>query len=158
MNYYLRNLFFVLTLSILSNNVLKAQQVLNEKIFVFQVQPEEKKFIEPSTVFISQIGDYNTTSIKISEARSGNIKVSQQGFSNSVYKNKNAEFVSENVLQQGNFNKVHDVSSAYSLKAETKFSQQGNNLLIEKYGSNSISENMGIHMTGNYRSIRVHSF
>lgn len=86
------------------------------------------------------------------------LEVQQIGDLNEVVKIKRVNYLDEKVVQIGHQNRIYDMTNSPSIDSRSQLIQRGNYLQIYKVGSNSISENLKISMTGNYRSIAIHNF
>ncbi|MEL4307277.1 hypothetical protein [Joostella sp. CR20] len=108
-------------------------------------------------VYLSQVGDYNSASVAL-KASEVNYNLQQNGNQNNVNQMVVAQSITQNVTQQGANNYVQEIAYNPNNAMNTQTIQEGNNLLVEKYGSNSIGDNMTIKMTGNDRSVIVRNY
>jgi len=106
----------------------------------------------PSGVMIQQIGDFNivNANLKASETK---VSVRQNGNWNELLLDKTAKTITQNIVQQGDNNKITDFTLYTKYDVNTEMIQNGNNQNINSIGTNSISKNMKITQTGNGASI-----
>lgn len=108
-------------------------------------------------VFIQQVGNGNIINSKIS-AEESTVNYTQAGNYNTITIDATAKKIQQNIIQQGNANQVFDFSYAPSQEISLNLSQTGNELHFEKFGSNSISDDIKFNMTGNSRTIIMRNF
>lgn len=121
-----------------------------------QIAQDAAKMQESNFVRISQIGDFNASSVNV---RSNNtaLNIIQNGSNNVVDIDKSANQIQENIIQSGNDNYIKDASLYSNQNISQQFSQYGDNLSLYNYGSNSISNSMSIIQTGSQKSIIIFS-
>jgi len=109
-------------------------------------------------VYVTQIGDYNMVEATV-YAPKYKLDLNQVGNNNLIdVKLKATQFIDYEVLQVGNDNKVIDYNFGKQQVINSSFNQIGDNLKIENYGSNSISEKLQINMTGQSRTITINNY
>lgn len=114
-----------------------------------------------NNIFISQIGEGNVVNSSTS-SQTSDIRITQNGNDNITALNLEANTIREIVLQEGNNNSFVD----YNVSKSTvdfhsgEIIQRGDNLNIEWYGGNSISEKLKVTQQGNGfgKTILVRSF
>lgn len=108
----------------------------------------------PSGVLIQQIGEYNTFNANL-RAEAVNISVSQNGNENQLTLDKEANSISQRVIQQGENNAITDFTYYTRYDVNMEMVQQGNNQNIQNYGTNSLSKDMKVTQTGNGASVII---
>lgn len=103
-------------------------------------------------VQILQVGDFNKANafLKSDETK---VAITQNGESNELLLVKNAKTITQNVLQQGDSNKISDFTLHTNYNVNMEMIQNGDNQNIQNIGTNSLSKNMKITQTGNGASI-----
>lgn len=107
---------------------------------------------QPSGVLIQQIGDFNKVNavLKANEAK---LSVEQSGIGNELLLDKTAKTITQNVIQQGENNKISDFTLYTNYNINQEMIQNGDNQSIQNIGTNSLSKNMKITQTGDGASI-----
>ncbi|MBX2846233.1 MAG: hypothetical protein KTR13_08470 [Saprospiraceae bacterium] len=111
-------------------------------------------------IFITQIGDNNNSSIAAISSTS-TITVNQFGNTNSAELFIDSpSIISYDVSQIGNRNQLLESTPFFSSNSAINIQtiQTGNNNLIDKFGSNELTENMTITQTGDNMTMIVRSF
>ncbi len=109
-------------------------------------------------VFVQQIGENNVAITNVVSSKA-NVIIEQTGADNTVFSFYRAGTINSEIIQQGNSNSFFETVVGSSFQGVNSINSQiGNNLTLTKFGSNSISNNISINMTGNNRSISVLSF
>jgi hypothetical protein len=123
---------------------------------IFQnAQKNNSNHQESSYVMISQIGDYNYSTVNI-KSTNAQININQNGYENVVDIDKNANQIREIIDQNGNNNYIQDYSYFSNQNAASnQYKQQGDNLSLYSYGSNSISESISVLQTGSQKSVII---
>jgi len=106
----------------------------------------------PSGVLIQQIGDFNSVIANL-KANDTKVSVKQNGNGNDLLLEKTANTITQNIVQQGENNKITDFTLYTKYDVNTEMIQNGDNQNIQSIGTNSISKNMKITQTGNGASI-----
>ncbi len=107
---------------------------------------------QPSVVLIQQIGDFNKVNAAL-KAIESKLSVEQVGDGNELLLDKSAKSITQNVVQQGNNNKITDFTLYTKYNVDMEMIQNGDNHNIQSIGTNSISKNMKITQTGNGASL-----
>ena len=125
-------------LSVVSNMDKKKQNELSSKI--------------QAGILIQQIGELNKV---VANLKSNEVKVAvdQNGNSNLLLLDKDAKSIAQNIVQQGNNNKISDFTLYTNYNINMEMIQKGDNQNIQSIGTNSLSKNMKITQTGNGASI-----
>jgi len=124
--------------SVVSSMDKKAQDNLNSKI--------------QSGIQIQQIGDLNKVKafLKSNETK---VAVDQNGNRNELFLDKSAKTLTQNIIQQGDNNKISDFTLHTNYNINMEMIQKGDNQNIQSIGTNSLSKNMKITQTGNGASV-----
>lgn len=124
--------------SVVSSMDKKAQDNLNSKI--------------QSGIQIQQIGDLNKVKafLKSNETK---VAVDQNGNRNELFLDKSAKTLTQNIIQQGDNNKISDFTLHTNYNVNMEMIQKGDNQNIQSIGTNSLSKNMKITQTGNGASV-----
>ena len=111
-------------------------------------------------IFIRQIGDENVARLTTASDNDGlaRIDLLQRGDNNYADITDASQEFYKNVIQNGDGNRVLDYSLPTNLTTNFQLLQDGNNLYLEKVGTNSLTENMQVNMTGSARTVIIRSF
>lgn len=113
--------------------------------------------IQNNTVFINQIGDYNTNTIKIA-TNASEINLFQNGNSNDAQLNYVANTAIANLVQNGDNNRIMDnVNSPYE-DISLDLIQNGNSLKFERDGVNELTKSLKFRQAEASPIIIVRSF
>ncbi len=110
-----------------------------------------------SSVFITQVGDSNVSIVKVASPNH-NVNLNQSGNYNTIDLDLKADKITTLVNQSGDNNLVIDYSFGANKEINNTFRQKGNNLTIEKFGTNSFTDDIQINMTGTDRTVIVRSY
>ncbi|MDT0678126.1 hypothetical protein [Autumnicola musiva] len=116
-----------------------------------------KALPENNEVFIRQIGDGNNLNTRVSSPNT-KMHLQQSGNGNNMQMEVMANEATYNVQQNGNHNQFFDFTSAPSQSATLNLKQQGSNIHVEKYGTNSITNKLKLDVTGDYKSLIIRSY
>ena len=108
-------------------------------------------------IFIEQIGSQNNVNARTSSQNS-DLKLLQYGDGNYISFITDAQNLDGTIIQDGNNNKSFDFTVNPDQDVSANLLQQGDNLHFERYGANSISNNLKIIQTGETRSIIIRNF
>ena len=97
--------------------------------------------IDGNSVFLKQIGDFNTVSVATSTVAS-EINVLQNGDGNDVNLKYRANTAVADLVQNGNDNKISDYVSNRSLDVSLELTQDGNGLIFERDGANELTKSL----------------
>lgn len=109
-----------------------------------------------NSVLIQQVGVNNTASSQTNSSFS-DIQYLQVGLRNSIESINTIENASESVIQFGIDNSLINNSFGTINTSRLDVIQTGNNLNMEKYGSNARTNNMALRMTGQNRTVIIRS-
>ena len=123
----------------------------------FQKPKTNKEIPKANQIFIEQIGANNNINTYTSSENS-DLKLFQYGDSNNIYFIMDAKNLDGTIIQNGNNNNAFDFTINANRDVSANLLQQGDNLHFERYGANSISNNLKIIQTGETRSIIVRNF
>ena len=102
--------------------------------------------IEGNSVFLEQIGQYNTTSIK-TRTESSEINVLQDGNRNDVDITYEANTAIADLVQNGNNNQIVDFVIDENADISLDLIQDGNNLKFVREGVNSLTKSLKFKQT-----------
>lgn len=120
-------------------------------------QVDARPVVRPgNAVFVEQIGS-NEAIISVTSSQS-NVEVFQKGNNNYVDLDYKAAEISSLVVQEGNNNTATDYVHYSQDAANTVITQYGDNLTVQKFGSNSITNGLQINMTGSDKTVIVNSY
>ena len=137
------------------------QQVLNEIQQVASIEvtgiPQNSALAQVSEVYIYQSGEFNTAHI-YTRGNGSSVSVNQLGFNNTTELFSEYTLLESRILQQGSNNRITAHYFGNEGSVSNEFLQNGSNLTLEKYGSNSISEGIRVTMEGQSRSVIIRSY
>jgi hypothetical protein len=169
--FYITLLTFFIGFNSFSQNLTNPgeENMLNEKIEFGNFMPANLPFrnfqkSEPNReipvgnqIFIEQIGANNKIDAYTSSENS-DLELFQYGDSNNISFMMDAKNLDGTIIQNGNDNNAFDFTVNANQDVSANLLQQGDNLHFERYGANSISNNLKIIQTGETRSIIVRNF
>jgi len=123
----------------------------------FQKPEPNKEIPVGNQIFIEQIGANNNIDTYTS-SESSDLELFQYGNSNNISFMIDAKNLDGTIIQNGNNNNAFDFTVNANQDVSANLLQQGDNLHFERYGANSISNNLKIIQTGETRSIIVRNF
>ncbi|MCT8338519.1 hypothetical protein MG296_00495 [Flavobacteriaceae bacterium TK19130] len=112
---------------------------------------------DENSVFIRQVGDYNTA-VSRTQSQQSDVDIIQLGDRNYSYLNLNATTIENRVVQNGDDNIFMDFGVFRSQYHGTEVIQDGDNQTFTRFGSNSISEKLKVNMQGDDSSIIIRNF
>lgn len=110
-----------------------------------------------SYVYVNQIGDYNSL-FSDTNTTQDQSEYNQFGDYNFVDISIRSNMVNQNVNQLGNGNSFENYSYNSFNRHEIGVVQKGDNIDVQVFGSNSISEGMKINVIGNDKSVIVRNY
>jgi hypothetical protein len=110
-----------------------------------------------NTLFINQVGLNNEAFVNVKSSQS-KVDVSQFGRNNVTDLSYTGNNIQAMVKQNGENNIITDYVLFAQDGLNTKITQNGTNLTIFKFGSNSITNGLKINMTGSDKTIVLNSF
>ncbi|MCF4102048.1 hypothetical protein L1I30_10250 [Gillisia sp. M10.2A] len=115
------------------------------------------RYQQGNQIYIQQIGDGNIVESNIN-AKKSDVEFSQDGNDNFINLTANVKSLVADVEQNGNNNYFLDSVNSPTSNISINLTQNGDNLLFERYGSNSIGDNIRFNMTGDSKSIIVRNY
>lgn len=97
--------------------------------------------VEGNSVFLTQIGEYNTSSIK-TDTKGSEINISQYGDSNNVNITYIANTAIADLVQNGNNNQIVDFVIDENADISLDLIQDGDNLKFVRQGVNSLTKSL----------------
>jgi|SRR5690554_4452773 len=113
--------------------------------------------IQNNAVFIRQIGDYNTSNIKVA-TNASEINLLQNGNSNDTQLNYVANTAIADLVQNGNNNKIVDFVNSPFEDISLDLIQEGNYLKFERDGVNELTKSLKFRQAEASPTIIVRSF
>ena len=111
-----------------------------------------------STVFINQIGEGNMVNAQLRATNTANSTFHQNGDFNSINSSISARNIENTIIQNGTNNRILDYANSPNQDVSLNLNQQGNDLNFERFGSNSIGDQIQFNMTGSFKTIIVRNF
>ncbi|UAM99144.1 hypothetical protein K8354_04795 [Polaribacter litorisediminis] len=155
-------LIFMISFNFYSQNDILKSPIKNSEIrrLIIEEHKNDDLFLNQKSannIFLTQIGNMNEAYTTINSSES-TLNILQEGNKNNIDINLKANKISGNILQKGNYNKITDYNYVRSEFIDSKYSQMGNNLTIEKFGSNSLTDAITINLKGNNRTVLIRSY
>ena len=116
-----------------------------------------EKISNKNSTTIQQIGDYNFLST-YSKFENGIVEYYQIGNFNIIESQSSISNLSETIVQEGNNNSAYNYTFGNVKSDELELMQSGNNLIFERFGTNSLTDNIKVKMQGNAKTIIIRSF
>ena len=110
-----------------------------------------------NNIFIQQIGTSNQI-LSTVQAPTTTFQLQQKGEYNLIQLEERSKGIKKIITQNGNNNKIIDISSNPGISTTLEVLQYGNDHYLEKYGSNSLSNSIKIKMSGEAQTIIIRSF
>ena len=123
---------------------------VNDELYITNVESR-------NTLFINQVGLNNQAFVNVTSSQS-NVHVSQFGRDNFADLSYTGNNIQAMVKQNGENNSVTDYVLFAQDGLNTEITQNGTNLNVFKFGSNSITNGLKINMTGSDKTIFLNSF
>lgn len=134
------------------------QMGLSNAILNFDTNAEPiSPSVQSNNIFIKQVGSSNSINVRTTTANS-QIELNQNGKGNNLSLNVTALSVIESIEQNGQNNFFAEYGNAPNINLERNISQNGNSHNLVIHGSNSLTENIRLNMTGNTQSIIIRNF
>lgn len=108
-------------------------------------------------IFIQQIGENNQIRSHVQSSQAM-LRLEQNGMHNYAQLHLKAENIRENISQMGDYNRVFDFAYDGTQEFSLDLKQQGNTNHFERYGSNSIGNNLKFEMNGDSKMIIVRNY
>ncbi|SRX54031.1 hypothetical protein [Aequorivita sp. CIP111184] len=113
--------------------------------------------VEGNSVFVRQIGDFNTASIR-STTNASEINLLQNGNSNDTQLDYVANTAIADLVQNGNNNKIKDYVNAPNEDISLDLIQNGDNLNFERNGVNELTKSLKFKQSEASPTIIVRSY
>lgn len=139
------------------DNSVSLKTAVNKSILSQIENSQSKVASNSSSVFIQQIGNFNNVT-SVTQSTTGTTYISQTGNFNLISQNIRSKTIESTLTQKGNNNEIIAVGTQDYNLYKSNIVQQGQDLSIKMYGSNSISEKMKIKMTGTSKTILVRNY
>ena len=165
----MKSILFIITIFTLnicvSQNALQdlsseERQSVLQRTSVFNIVDSQAllQIDDVNQVFIQQVGEGNEANTTVISSKS-NVIINQNGKNNTAYSFYRAGTINSELVQDGFSNSFFEiVNGNSSQEVNSVNSQIGDNLTLNKFGSNTISNNISINMTGSNKTISVFSF
>ena len=175
----IKNILFGILVSTLSIPVVFGQTYINEPnntngnsstIQGEEVSPEilanlgilkatnpKNAIIRGNSVFVTQIGEFNTSSISTS-ANASEINLLQKGNNNDAKLKYNANTVVADLIQNGNNNRIIDFVNSQNADVSLDLTQEGSFLNFEREGINELTKSLKFKQTEGTPSLIIRSF
>jgi hypothetical protein len=113
--------------------------------------------MEGNSVYVRQIGDFNTTSI-VSKTNASEINLLQNGSNNDTNLNYTANTAMADLIQNGDNNRIRDFVNNPDADTSLDLFQNGSNLNFERDGINELTKSLKFKQTEASPTIIVRSF
>ena len=113
--------------------------------------------IDGNSVFLKQIGEFNTFSVATSTVAS-DINVLQIGNGNDVTLKYKANTAVADLVQNGNDNRISDFVSNGNIDISLDLTQEGNGLIFERDGANDLTRSLKFIQTEASPKLIIRSF
>lgn len=142
-----------------SVDVVNMQKSVGLQDYFFQVKDESyiSNVKSGNALLITQVGINNEAYVNVISSQS-DVEVSQFGRDNFTDLSYSGNNIQAKVRQNGENNIVTDYMLFTQDGLKTEITQNGSNLTIFKFGSNSITDGLKINMTGSYKTLVLNSF
>lgn len=97
--------------------------------------------IQGNSVFLRQIGDYNTASIR-THTNASEVNLLQNGNSNDTQLDYTANTAVADLVQNGDYNSIKDFVNKPEMDISIDLVQDGNNLKFERDGANELTKSI----------------
>lgn len=136
--------------------VLQGRNVSPEVLGIFTAPNPRNATILGNSVFLRQVGDFNTASIR-THTNASEIKLLQKGNSNDTQVDYNANTAIADLVQDGDFNTIKDYANSPEMDISLDLVQEGNNLKFERQGVNELTKSIKFKQTEASPTIIVRS-
>ena len=151
-------LLLVILFAFSSNLTLSQDRDRIEQLqFISSTENFQVQLPDTNGLFIEQVGNNNTVKSAV-HADESLLNYLQIGNNNHINISANVRLLEENIVQQGNNNRFLDAVYSPNGTNLMQLQQHGNGLILEKTGTNSLSERMKIRMEGNNRTLIIRNF
>lgn len=136
--------------------VLQGRNVSPEVLGIFTAPNPRSATILGNSVFLRQVGDFNTASIR-THTNASEINLLQKGNSNDTQVDYIANTAIANLVQDGDFNTIKDYANRPEMDISLDLVQEGNNLKFERQGVNELTKSIKFKQTEASPTIIVRS-
>ena len=143
-----------------NNNRNRQNQLLINQIETMSIsQSQLNNFANntSNTVVIQQIGDGNSA-VSNRNSQTSSISYFQNGNANVIESISFIPNTTENLIQNGNNNRLTNFSFGNVESTSLQVLQNGNNQSFQKFGSNNLTNTMTFRITGDNQTVIVRSF
>ena len=126
--------------------VLQGQNVSPEVLGIFTAPNPRNGTIQGNAVFLRQIGDFNTASIR-TRTNASEINLVQNGHSNNTEVDYTANTAIADLVQDGDFNTIKDYANSPGMDISLDLVQEGNDLKFERQGVNELTKSIKFKQT-----------
>lgn len=128
--------------------VLQGQNVSPEVLGVFTTPNPRNATIQGNSVFLRQIGDFNTASIR-THTNASEINLLQNGNSNDTQLDYTANTAIADLVQNGDNNSIKDFvnNPEMDMDISLELIQDGNNMKFERDGANELTKSIKFRQT-----------
>jgi hypothetical protein len=150
-----------------NNNVADGEKVILEgknmspemlaNLGVFSAPNPRNATVDGNSVFVRQIGDFNTASIQTT-TNASEINLLQNGDSNDAQLDYVANTAIADLIQNGNNNRIKDYVNAPNEDISLDLIQSGDNLNFERNGANELTKSLKFKQTEASPTIIVRSY
>lgn len=137
--------------------VLQGQNVSPEVLGIFTAPSSRNATIQGNSVFLRQIGDFNTASIR-THTNASEINLLQDGNSNDAKLDYTANTAVADLVQKGDYNTIKDFVNNPDMDISLDLVQDGNGLQFERNGANELTKSIKFRQSEASPAIIVRSF
>lgn len=112
--------------------------------------------LQGNSVFLRQVGDYNTASI-FTNTSASEINLTQNGNSNDAQLNYTANTAVADLVQNGDFNKIKDYVNLPGADISLDLTQNGDGLNFQRQGVNDLTKSLKFRQTEGTPSLIIRS-
>ena len=141
-------------------NIIQGEQLSPEMLTNLGIMttPNPKNaIIQGNSVYIRQIGDFNTSKIA-TNTNASEINLLQNGDYNDTNLDYTANTAIANLIQNGNNNRIRDFANNPNADISLELTQEGNYLNFEREGVNELTKSLKFRQTEASPTIIVRSF
>ena len=110
-----------------------------------------------NVTIIQQVGSQNQA-VANNNSDISNINYLQVGDSNIIESTSFIENTAERLIQTGNNNSINSFSFGNVDASSLQILQNGNNQIFEKFGTNNLTDNLTLRVSGNNQTVIIRSF
>ncbi|MDN3724622.1 hypothetical protein QRD02_09520 [Aequorivita sp. SDUM287046] len=143
-----------------NNVVLKGENVNPEVLSnfgIFATPNPKNATVQGNSVFVRQIGDFNTASVQ-TKTNASEINLLQNGNSNHTQLDYTANTAIADLVQNGDYNQITDFVNDPNADISLDLVQEGSNLNFERNGVNELTKSIKFKQTEASPTIIVRSY